>query len=45
MPSEQNLDFENPGSSSFRVCSIFLLWYDGIALKERVDDFEAKESG
>ena len=33
---------KNSDPSSFLVCSIFLLWYDGIALKERVDDFEAK---
>lgn len=33
---------KNSDPSSFLVCSIFLLWYDGIAIKERVDDFEAK---
>ncbi|WP_195501611.1 Lar family restriction alleviation protein [Coprococcus comes] len=33
---------KNPDPSSFLVCSIFLLWYDGIAIKKRVDVFEAK---
>ena len=33
---------KNSDPSSFLDCSIFLLWYDGIALKERIDDFEAK---
>lgn len=42
MPSELNLGFEESRSSSFLVCSIFLLWYDGIAIKKRVDVFEAK---
>ena len=33
---------KNPDPSSFLVCSIFLLWYDGIAIKKRADVFEAK---